>query len=275
MRLRALYLTWALVLPLTAAAAPQDFDVEAVRASKRVAAVRTAEPIVVDGVLDEAAWSLAEPAVDFHQQFPDEFAPATERSTVRFLYDNEMLYIGAMLSRRRAGPSHHRLAAARLLEFPDRLVSRRAGHVPRSTQRVRVRHQRRRRTARCAGVRQRSAQRRQLGRRLDRPFDRHRERLEHRDGGALQNAPISTGRRAAVGTQHAARHPPQERVRHLVAGASSVFALRGRICGSTNRHIRHPEWKRPARHAIHHRAIREPIYRDGASGTTRPTRAWI
>ena len=98
MRLRALYLTWALVLPLTAAAAPQGFDVEAVRASKRVAAVRTTEPIVVDGVLDEAAWSLAEPAVDFHQQFPDEFAPATERSTVRFLYDNEMLYIGAMLS---------------------------------------------------------------------------------------------------------------------------------------------------------------------------------
>ena len=98
MRLRVLYLTWALALPLTAAAAPQDFDVEAVRATKRVAAVRIAEPIVIDGVLDEAAWSLAEPAVDFHQQFPDEFAPATERSTVRFLYDNEMLYIGAMLS---------------------------------------------------------------------------------------------------------------------------------------------------------------------------------
>ena len=98
MRLRVLYLTCALALPLTSAAVPQDFDVEAVRATKRVAAVRIAEPIVIDGVLDEAAWSLAEPAVDFHQQFPDEFAPATERSSVRFLYDNEMLYIGAMLS---------------------------------------------------------------------------------------------------------------------------------------------------------------------------------
>ena len=98
LRLRILCLTLTLGLPLTAAAAPQDFDVEAVRATKRVAAVRTAEPIVIDGVLDEAAWSLAEPAVDFHQQFPDEFAPATERSSVRFLYDNEMLYIGAMLS---------------------------------------------------------------------------------------------------------------------------------------------------------------------------------
>ena len=98
MRLRVLYLTCALALPLTSVAAPQDFDVEAVRATKRVAAVRIAEPIVIDGVLDEAAWSLAEPAVDFHQQFPDEFAPATERSSVRFLYDGEMLYIGAMLS---------------------------------------------------------------------------------------------------------------------------------------------------------------------------------
>ena len=80
-----------------AAASPQDFDLDAVRASKRVAAVRIAEPIVVDGVLDEAAWAAAEPAVDFHQQFPDEFAPATERSEVRFLYDDEMLYVGAML----------------------------------------------------------------------------------------------------------------------------------------------------------------------------------
>jgi hypothetical protein len=56
MRLRALWLTCALGLPLTAAAAPQDFDVEAVRATKRVAAVRIAEPIVIDGMLDEAAW---------------------------------------------------------------------------------------------------------------------------------------------------------------------------------------------------------------------------
>ena len=84
-------------LPLPAAASPQDFDVETVRASKRVAAVRTSEPIVVDGALDEAAWALAEPAGDFYQQFPDEFGPATERSDVRFLYDDEMLYIGAMM----------------------------------------------------------------------------------------------------------------------------------------------------------------------------------
>jgi hypothetical protein len=88
----------AVALPLTAAASPQqDLDVDAIRATKRVTAVRIAEPIVVDGRLDEAAWALAEPAVDFYQQFPDEFGPATERSEVRFVYDDEMLYVGAML----------------------------------------------------------------------------------------------------------------------------------------------------------------------------------
>jgi hypothetical protein len=97
MRLTVLCLSCAFGLPLTAAASPQDFDLEAVRATKRATAVRISEPIVVDGALDEAAWALAEPAVDFYQQFPDEFGPATERSEVRFLYDGDMLYIGAML----------------------------------------------------------------------------------------------------------------------------------------------------------------------------------
>ena len=98
MRLRSWLVVCALGLPLTATpAAPQDLDVESIRATKRVTAVRITEPIVVDGALDEAAWALATPAVDFYQQFPDEFAPASERSEVRFLYDGEMLYVGAML----------------------------------------------------------------------------------------------------------------------------------------------------------------------------------
>ena len=80
-----------------ARAAAQDIDLEAVRASKRLEAVRVTEPIAVDGILDEPAWQLAEPAGDFLQQFPDEFAPASERSDVRFLYDDEMLYVGGML----------------------------------------------------------------------------------------------------------------------------------------------------------------------------------
>ena len=66
-------------------------------APKDVAAVRTAEPIDVDGRLDEAAWRLATPAADFVQQQPDEGQPARLRTEVRFLYDASTLYVGAML----------------------------------------------------------------------------------------------------------------------------------------------------------------------------------
>lgn len=50
--------------------------------------------ITVDGRLDEAVWQTAPPARDFVQQQPREGAPATEPSEVRFLYDDEHLYVG-------------------------------------------------------------------------------------------------------------------------------------------------------------------------------------
>ena len=72
-------------------------DIDAIRAAKRVQAVRTDQPIRLDGVLDEPAWELAEPTTDFYQQQPAEFELATRRTEVRFLYDNETLYVGAVL----------------------------------------------------------------------------------------------------------------------------------------------------------------------------------
>ncbi|HEX4932584.1 MAG TPA: DUF5916 domain-containing protein, partial [Gemmatimonadaceae bacterium] len=72
-------------------------DIDAIRASKQVTAVHIAEPIVVDGVLDEAAWQLAEPATGIYQQSPAEFEPTTHREEVRFLYTDTALYIGAAL----------------------------------------------------------------------------------------------------------------------------------------------------------------------------------
>jgi hypothetical protein len=72
-------------------------DLDAIRAAKRVTAVRIAEPIRIDGVLDDAAWELAAPATDFYQQQPAEYAPATRRTEVRFLYDDTTLYLGAMM----------------------------------------------------------------------------------------------------------------------------------------------------------------------------------
>ncbi len=49
---------------------------------------------LVDGRVDEAAWSEAEPASNFIQQQPDEGRPSTERTEVRVLYDGRTLYLG-------------------------------------------------------------------------------------------------------------------------------------------------------------------------------------
>lgn len=71
---------------------------EPARRTKQAMAVRIPSgQIVVDGNLDESGWAMAEPATDFVQQQPQEGAPATQahRSEVRFLYDDEHLYVGA------------------------------------------------------------------------------------------------------------------------------------------------------------------------------------
>jgi uncharacterized protein DUF5916/cellulose/xylan binding protein with CBM9 domain len=62
-----------------------------------LAAVRAIGPITMDGVLDEAAWFEATPATDFVQSTPSTGLPATEKTEVRILFDDETLYIGAML----------------------------------------------------------------------------------------------------------------------------------------------------------------------------------
>ncbi len=63
--------------------------------------VGTASPTVeapaIDGRLDEDVWENAEPFTDFIQSEPVEGQPATERTEVRILFDNEAVYIGAML----------------------------------------------------------------------------------------------------------------------------------------------------------------------------------
>lgn len=79
-----------------AAAQPRTIDYEAVRATRVVTALRTAEAIVLDGRLDEEGWKRAEPATDFLQKLPNNGAPASERTEARFLYDDDNLYIGVI-----------------------------------------------------------------------------------------------------------------------------------------------------------------------------------
>jgi len=68
-------------------------------------AVRRDSPVTLDGRLDDAAWQAAPPVTEFTQSDPDEGQPASERTEVRFLFDEDALYVGARMhdSQGRAG----------------------------------------------------------------------------------------------------------------------------------------------------------------------------
>jgi hypothetical protein len=55
-------------------------------------------PPVIDGVLDDASWAMAEPVEDLHQIWPTEYAPPSQETVVYVIYDENAVYIGARLS---------------------------------------------------------------------------------------------------------------------------------------------------------------------------------
>ncbi len=63
--------------------------------AKTVQAVRAAEPIVLDGRLDEAVWKTTPPATGFTQTDPEDGSPATEPTEVWVAYDDHALYVAA------------------------------------------------------------------------------------------------------------------------------------------------------------------------------------
>ncbi|HYR82884.1 MAG TPA: DUF5916 domain-containing protein [Terriglobia bacterium] len=69
-------------------------DYEAIRLERVVTAVRTTEKIILDGNLEEPSWQLAIPATDFITTLPRPGEPASERTEVRFVYDDDNLYVG-------------------------------------------------------------------------------------------------------------------------------------------------------------------------------------
>jgi hypothetical protein len=84
----------AAALPVHLAAQVSATDVP----QKRAQAVRIPNGrIAIDGALAEEEWRLATPAASFVQQTPVEYGTPTEASEVRFLYDDDNLYVGAML----------------------------------------------------------------------------------------------------------------------------------------------------------------------------------
>ena len=60
-------------------------------------AVRASARPSIDGKLDEAAWGAATPITQFTQSRPDEGKPSSVPTEVRFLFDDEALYVAAKL----------------------------------------------------------------------------------------------------------------------------------------------------------------------------------
>ena len=59
--------------------------------------------IVIDAFLDEPSWAGAEPITGFVQSKPNTGFPASERTVIRILFDDENLYVGATLYERDPG----------------------------------------------------------------------------------------------------------------------------------------------------------------------------
>lgn len=60
-------------------------------------AVRTENPPKINGILDDACWDEAEMITGLTQYDPDYGKPASQPTFVYILYDNEAIYIGAMM----------------------------------------------------------------------------------------------------------------------------------------------------------------------------------
>ena len=57
-------------------------------------AAGVSDPPVIDGRLDDAAWARAAPMTGFTQREPQDGQPASERTEVRVVFDDEALYVG-------------------------------------------------------------------------------------------------------------------------------------------------------------------------------------
>ena len=116
-------------------------------------AAQVAEAPVVDGALDERVWQDAPPLTISCRPSRSKGSRPRERTEVRILYDDEAIYVGVVLHDTRSVADRHDRHAPRRGAGRDGLVPDDLRHLPRSAERVRVRHQRRRAcstTRRCA-----------------------------------------------------------------------------------------------------------------------------
>jgi uncharacterized protein DUF5916 len=92
------YTTLFSIVAMLSIAAPAPGQVQQDNGRKQARAVRIgAGAVNVDGQLDDPAWRSAPPVTDFVQREPTEGAPPTDRMEVRFVYDDDALYVGARM----------------------------------------------------------------------------------------------------------------------------------------------------------------------------------
>jgi hypothetical protein len=82
-------------IPPSAAASPALATHEA--SAPVATAARLTQPISIDGDVTDAAWAATPVITTFTQTDPVEGAPVSQRTEVRILYDDDALYIGAIL----------------------------------------------------------------------------------------------------------------------------------------------------------------------------------
>jgi hypothetical protein len=80
-------------------ASAQEYPVDPMSVPRpTITATRVGDPVVIDGLLDEGAWSRAVVSTDtWIQTVPDPGMPASQPTILRVIYDEENLYIGAVL----------------------------------------------------------------------------------------------------------------------------------------------------------------------------------
>lgn len=64
---------------------------------KSLQAVKSTQPVIIDGELDDEAWAAAAVMTDFIQNYPAYGLPASKKTEVKLIYDNTAIYIGAYL----------------------------------------------------------------------------------------------------------------------------------------------------------------------------------
>ena len=64
---------------------------------KDIMALRIEESVKIDGYFDENAWAKTAQAVDFSRTEPQPEGMLSQRSSIKVLYDDKALYIGAQL----------------------------------------------------------------------------------------------------------------------------------------------------------------------------------